>query len=376
MKKSVPYLLLLLLTPALLWSQVADTAHLKLIFAGDIMGHDTQINSALIRETDNYSYDTCFSLLEPLIQSADIATGNLEVTLAGPEYKGYPQFSSPDELAEAIKRAGFDILITANNHSLDRSKQGLERTIQVLDQMGIVHTGTFVNEAERDRKYPLVVEKHHIRLAILNYTYGTNGLEVKPPNIVNYINRERIREDLEKARTAEPDFIIVTIHWGKEYERTENREQADLAAFILEQGADAVIGSHPHVVQPFVTINPGPAGDSLAGKPVVYSLGNFISNQRKRYTDGGIMAELDLCKTPEGTVVQQYNYLPVWVWKPPKAGGGNYFVLVPANTDVKILDMLRMNEQDREKMRTFLKDTEEHLTGVPLNDYRCVISGK
>ena len=369
MTEKISYLCLLLLYPALLWGQIAETSHLKLIFAGDIMGHDTQIHSALVESTGSYNYDTCFSLLKPFIQSADIATANLEVTLAGPEYKGYPQFSSPDELADAIKQAGFDVLITANNHALDRGKAGLERTIHVLDQKGIIHTGTFTNPQERNRKYPLIVEKNNIRLAILNYTYGTNGLEVKPPNIVNYINRDRISEDLAKARLAVPDFIIVTIHWGKEYERTENQEQSDLAAFILKEGADAVIGSHPHVIQPVVNVKSNQE-DSLSGNIIVYSLGNFISNQRKQYTDGGIMVELDLQKDHHGTLVSHYSYLPVWVWKPAKKEKGNYFVLVPANTDEGTLHSLRMDENDQEKMHDFLKDTREHLHGISINPYR------
>jgi poly-gamma-glutamate capsule biosynthesis protein CapA/YwtB (metallophosphatase superfamily) len=114
-----------------------------------------------------------------MLQDADIAIANLEVTLAGKPYKGYPEFSSPDELADAIKNAGFNVLVTANNHSMDRSKAGLERTIKVLDEKGIIRTGTFEDEAQRNRDYPLIIEKNNIRLAILNYTYGTNGIPCK-----------------------------------------------------------------------------------------------------------------------------------------------------------------------------------------------------
>ena len=301
-----------------------DTEHLKLIFAGDIMGHDSQIHSALDESTGQYTYDTCFSLLKPFIDSADIAIANLEVTLAGPVYKGYPQFSSPDELADAVKRAGFDIMINANNHCLDRGKQGLERTIEVLDRKGIIHTGTFRDENERSRTYPLIVEKNGIRLALLNYTYGTNGLKVQDPNIVNYTDTSMIRQDLDRATLAEPDFTIVTIHWGIEYQRTENKQQDDMAAFILDHGADAIIGSHPHVVQPVKMVRDTTSADT-SGHLVVFSLGNFISNQRDRYTDGGIITELDLEKTGKGTTIRDYSYLPVWVWKPAKEGLGQLF---------------------------------------------------
>ena len=260
-----------------------ESSLLKLVFAGDIMGHDSQIASAKNIQNNSYNYDTCFSLLKDYIQSADIAVANLEVTLAGPPYKGYPQFSSPDPLAVAAKDAGFDILITANNHALDRSKKGIERTADVLDSLGIIHTGTFKNSREREVHYPLIVEKNNIRLAILNYTYGTNGLKVKAPNIVNYIDKQQIANDLDKAKTAAPDFIIVTIHWGLEYQRQENQKQKDLAAFFYKHGADAIIGSHPHVVQPIRVQYPD-VKDSSDYQLTVYSLGNFISNQRKRYT--------------------------------------------------------------------------------------------
>ena len=279
-------------------------SHLKLVFAGDIMGHDTQINSARNEVTGEYNYDTCFSLLKPYLESADMVIGNLEVTLAGPEYKGYPQFSSPDELADAAKNAGFDILINANNHCLDRGSKGLERTIEVLNAKGIIHTGTFTDEEEREKTYPLIVEKNGIRLAILNYTYGTNGLKVREPNIVNYIDTSVIRQDIQRARLAEPDFVFVTIHWGIEYQRDENSGQDDLAAYLLANGADAVIGSHPHVVQPMKEYGDSSLNDSKKNL-VVYSLGNFISNQRNRYTDGGIMVELDLEKKNGTTRISQ-----------------------------------------------------------------------
>ncbi len=164
------------------------TSRLKLVFTGDIMGHDTQIASALATGKSGYDYQPCFQYLAPYLQDADLVIGNLEVTLAGPPYKGYPQFSSPDELADALKTAGFHILVTANNHALDRGRSGLERTLGQLDARGILHTGTFTDDRSRSLTYPLVVEKNGIRIALLNYTYGTNGLKVKPPSIVNRID--------------------------------------------------------------------------------------------------------------------------------------------------------------------------------------------
>ena len=329
---------------------------LKLIFTGDIMGHDSQIASALETGKKGYDYDPCFALLKPYISSADISIGNLELTLAGPPYKGYPRFSSPDELGEALSNAGFDVLLTANNHALDRNKQGLERTIEQLDEKGIIHIGTYANEYQRAASYPLILEKNGIRLALLNYTYGTNGLKVETPNIVNYIDKEQIATDLEKATKAEPDFTIVTLHWGKEYELTENKDQQALADYILSHGADAIIGSHPHVVQPITA--------SQSGEIIVYSMGNFISNQRSRYRDGGISVELELEKSKQGTFIRRHAYLPVWVYK-RAVDNAVRFELVPASIDRSIADHLQMPEEDFRKMKTFLNDTRTQLRSHP-----------
>ncbi len=333
-----------------------DTSRLNLIFAGDLMGHDEQISSAWNEVSQTYNYDTCFSVIRDYISSADIAFLNLEVTLAGPPFKGYPQFSSPDELAVAAKNAGFDVFITSNNHAIDRGKNGLERTIMVLDSIGIIHTGTFMNKYQRDAKYPLILEKNNIRLAILNYTYATNGLKVTEPNIVNYIDTLIISNDLEKARSANPDFIIVTIHWGIEYQRNENSEQAGLADFIFKHGADMIIGSHPHVIQPIKKYYPEKY-DSSQNKIVVFSLGNFISNQRERYRNGGLIFNFSLEKT-DITRVSQSSVYPVYVHKPYSGKWAKYFVLIPVNDFDKMVEKFSMSPEVKESYKTFKEDSE------------------
>jgi len=330
----------------------AQESQLKLVFAGDIMGHDTQIASALATGEPGYDYKPCFQYLRPYLQEADLVIGNLEVTFAGLPYKGYPAFSSPDELAAALKWAGFDILINANNHALDRGKKGLVRTIEVLDQEELVQTGTFPDPESRIAYYPLVVEKNGIRIALLNYTYGTNGIKDRPPSIINRIDETQIREDMKKAHTAQPDFILVTMHWGKEYELTESSHQQELASYLFELGADAVIGSHPHVVQPI-------RGEGV-GNLVVYSLGNLISNQRTRPRDGGILFEMVLSK--EAHEITSHAYLPVWVWK-PISKKGTRFTLVPANLDPASDVLSDMSATDWNKMTIFLEDTRSRLLG-------------
>ena len=157
-------------------TKIADTFDtITLVFGGDLMGHGPQIQAAKIDSTDSYDYKPGFHFLQKSIQTADFAVANLEVTLAGPPYKGYPQFSSPDDYALNMKQLGFDLLVTANNHSQDGGKRGLLRTLHVLDSFKLDHTGTFADTAEFEREYPYITEINGLKIAILNYTYGTNG---------------------------------------------------------------------------------------------------------------------------------------------------------------------------------------------------------
>ncbi|HEX8060291.1 MAG TPA: CapA family protein, partial [Cyclobacteriaceae bacterium] len=155
-----------------------DTTKLSLLFIGDIMQHDTQISAAFDPVTKKYNYNECFQNVKSVFESADMTIGNLELTLGGPPYKGYPAFSAPDDLIGALTWSGVDVLVTANNHCLDRGRKGLERTVAVLDTFGIPHTGTFVDSAHRAKTYPLLLGKNGFKISLLNYTYGTNGLAV------------------------------------------------------------------------------------------------------------------------------------------------------------------------------------------------------
>ena len=264
----------------------------SLYFAGDAMQHIAQIESA--HQADgSYSYSNCFTLVKEQISEANLAICNLEVTLGGKPYRGYPQFSAPDEFAIALKDAGFDIMLTANNHCLDRGSKGLIRTLDILDSLGIAHVGTYRNQEERDSLYPYITTTNGIRCAILNYTYGTNGISVNPPCIVNYIDTTQILKDINKARIKKADVIIACMHWGNEYVLKQNREQEQLADWLIENGVDHIIGSHPHVIQP--TDIREDKFDSCYHF-IAYSLGNYISNMSAKHTDIGIAVTLNMSK--------------------------------------------------------------------------------
>ncbi|MCE7864130.1 MAG: CapA family protein [Bacteroidetes bacterium CHB5] len=297
-----------------------DTTRISLLFTGDIMQHDSNIATAFDPVSKRYDYSACFEYVAPIIHPADLAIGNLELTLAGSPYKGYPQFSAPDALAVELKRIGFDVLVTANNHSVDRRKKGVERTIRVLDSLAILHTGTFIDSATRANTYPLIIEKNGFRFSLLNYTYGTNGIPVTKPNIVNLIDTVQIKLDLAQARLQKTDAIIVFMHWGDEYQSLPNSTQKKLTRLLFREGARLVIGAHPHVLQPM-------EWNKEQDQLVVYSLGNFISGQRPRYRDGGAMVWIDMQKiaTPAGssTSILNAEYELEWVQK------SNEFVMRP-----------------------------------------------
>lgn len=312
---------------AALSAAAQDTTRLSLLFAGDIMGHDSQITSAYDPVAKAYDYTSCFQFIKPYIESADLALGNLEVTLAGPPYKGYPQFSSPDALAQTLRDIGFDALVTANNHCVDRGRKGVDRTIAMLDSMKIPHTGTFTDTAARAKNYPLFLYKNGFTIALLNYTFSTNGLPVYKPNVVNRIDTALIRRDIAKAKASRPDVIIVFTHWGVEYQSLPNKAQKDVTEFCFRQGAQLVIGAHPHVLQPM-------EWRKDKNQFVVYSLGNFVSGQRKRYTDGGALAYLELEKITYAqdsavTRIDSAGYYLAWVYRSTDAHKDYYILPAP-----------------------------------------------
>jgi hypothetical protein len=297
---------------------------ISLLFIGDIMGHDEQIWSAENRETHLFNYDDVFKYIKPVISSADISIANFEVTLGGPPYTGYPQFSSPADLAVACKNAGIDYLVTANNHAADRGKKGIAGTINRLDSIGIPHTGTFLNSSCRDSLSPLFIYKNGTSIALLNYTFSTNGIIVPEPTIVNMLDKELITKNIRKAKEKKADLIILFLHWGTEYDTIPSKSQTDLARYFETIGVDMVIGSHPHVLQKMARIKNDESGIEDV---VVYSLGNFVSNQRKPKTDGGAMVKVELTKKGEKYAITNAGYYLTWVYTPIEKYRKKFFIL-------------------------------------------------
>ena len=328
-----------------------------LLFVGDLMQHDEQIKAA--RVPGGYDYSNCFKHVRQEISSADVSIANLEVTLGGKPYRGYPAFSAPDEFLYAVKDAGFDVLLTANNHCLDRGGKGLRRTVHLLDSLSLPSVGTYLDEADRESRYPLLIEKNGFRIVLLAYTYDTNGLRPSSPYIVNYIDREQIKADILRARRMRPDVIIACMHWGIEYRPLPEKAEREMADWLISQGVDHVIGSHPHVLQPMEVKRDE---NTPAKHLVVYSLGNFISNMSKKKTDGGAMVKLELVKFGGITRLAQCGYSLVWTSRPILSGKKN-FEVYPADLVDKPIE-----NEELVRLKWFLEDSrglfEKHNLGI------------
>ncbi len=309
----------------------------QLLFVGDAMQHESQIKAA--RQPDGtHDYSTCFTLLEPMIKAADFAAANLEVTLGGSPYTGYPTFSAPDAYARQLQASGFDFLFTANNHSLDRRERGVKRTIATLDEMQMPHCGTYADSAARKAQVPHIATVGSFKVAMLNYTYGTNGIPVKGSEVVNMIDTATIAADIAAARKAGAEVVCVGMHWGEEYTLTPVKSQLRLADFLVRQGVDLIIGGHPHVVEPMHLVHSDQWNKDIL---LVYSLGNFISGQRTADTRGGALVTVNLKRNERGEPVVANPRYQLFFCQPPVAGGN--YTLIPEDQRDKVAAAYRGN---------------------------------
>ena len=331
------------------------------------MQHDGQIQAAYNKTNESYEYENSFQFVRPVINEYDLRLANLEVTLAGKPYKGYPQFSAPDELAETLVSSGFNIILTANNHSCDRGEKGVIRTLDQLDKLGVLHTGTFRSKAERDANYPLIVEQNNMKVALLNYTYGTNGLEVDAPLIINYIDSNVIREDVKRAKELGAEYIVCNMHWGKEYKLYPNSYQKTYEQFCYKIGVDMVIGGHPHTVQPIENKKV-----NNKQKLTVWSLGNFVSNMQVRQTRGGAMVSAHIVKKKKLISIDKVQYHPIYVLTKQEGVLKNYYILPDFNYNKFRPGFL--TKVDLERYHQYMADARKVFTENNVNTSECSIS--
>lgn len=294
---------------------------LTLCFLGDIMMHSMQISTAG-KGDDTYDFHSYFSKMEDKIRDADIAVANMEFTLGGKPYSGYPNFSAPDSYADYLARCGFDVFLAANNHILDKGSEGAARTAAIYRKLeqehGIRFTGIAENEDALVESYPLRIRRKGIALSLVNFTYGTNLGRTSHWPKTNYMSdREAILNALKDSEDA--DFTIVLPHWGEEYVLTHSRKQEETAAWLSENGADIIIGAHPHVVQDTATVR---------GIPVIYSLGNAVSNMSAENTQLELMATLKIIRHGNGDLEMCTPEL-TWLWCSRPGGYTNDYCVIP-----------------------------------------------
>lgn len=327
---------------------------IRLTAVGDIMMHKEQIEAGYNQSTGSYNYDYMFSAVKPYIESADIAVGNLETTLAGKDkgYTGYPMFNAPEQLAFALKNTGFDVLTLANNHSLDRRFYGVEHTIKVVEQAGLSHTGTARTKAEQDKV--LIKDVKGIKIAFMAYTYGTNGVAMDKGKeySVNLLNKDKMKRDIGEAKKLGADVICVSLHFGEEYKQVPSASQKEWVKFLTDQGVDIVLGSHPHVLQPM-----GFEGDNF----VIYSLGNFVSAQRTQPRDSSILLNITMTKNFETgeTTIDSADYIPIWT-DLSRVNGKHHFRVLPVETAINNYDNKNdayLTSRDYQKLKQSLKGT-------------------
>lgn len=341
-----------------------------LLAVGDIMVHMPQLPAYYDAASKSYEFSSWFTQIKPLLRTGDWVIGNLETPVAGKDlkYTGYPRFNAPAELLEALDGAGFQLVSTANNHSMDRGFPGLQRTLNNVRKTALVPIGT--SDSAADQRRMVIEERNGIHMGFLAYTYGTNGIPVpaNKPYAVNLIDLPVIVADIARLRQAKVDMVTVSLHFGNEYERMPDEIQTSIVRELVRAGADVILGSHPHVVQPYEEIEI-PASESYDGTPrrgiIIYSLGNFISNQTGSWKDVGLVFGLHLVKsrTQDGNYSTKWDRIilePTWVHILSK-NQKRYYTIIPLRSALESKDIPNLTDGDYNKMNTLLTGIDKHL---------------
>lgn len=330
---------------------------LKIAAGGDLLIHDTVFKS--VQASDGtYNFDPIFEDIKYIFEEADLSLINLEVPVAGNIFKpsNYPNFNSPVELLDGVKNMGIDVVSTANNHALDKGIKGLNETIKNAESKGLEVVGTYLE----DNTKPLIIERNNIKVGIAAYTYGTNGIAIPKdaPYCINIIDKDKMKEDIDYMDKQGVDFKIFCMHFGQEYQTTQNKTQEDLADFLVQNGVDIVFGSHPHVPQPYeiktVTEENGTERQAF----VIYSLGNFVSHQSDYYTKLGAVASVTVSKKGDEKKLVEHKVTPIYTYIKTLNGKKN-FKVVPLEKAIYEYDsgVTTYSEKEYTSFKKMLEDT-------------------
>jgi len=345
---------------------------------GDFLMKTRIINSARLAGDNNYSFDKIFEQVAPYLRDADYTIGNLETTFSGAGRNptkatidktysvvrrnprtGWPMFNCPDQFADTLKNLGFDAVSTANNHCMDCGINGLKRTLDVLDRVGIAHTGTYRTEAESQRY--LIQEVKGIRIGVLAYTKTTNKIPVPARQAwaVNLIQPGKIASDIKKLKAQKVDLVIVCIHVGREYSMWPVERQKQLTQMMLRSGADIILGAHSHVIQPALFYQT--KDSATKQKFAIYSLGNFVSTRlyRNDHTLTGLITRLSIRKEDDGTIrIMKAECIPTWT-RISRIGPRSVFRVLPLGETVRSEAGRRSGEWAR--MKASYEHVKKHL---------------
>lgn len=337
------------------------------IAAGDVMMHMPQLPAYYNAKTKQYDFSPYFDSVRSLIEQGDWSLVNLETPIAGKSlgYSGFPRFNAPTELAEALRGAGFDIVTNANNHSLDRGAEGISRTLAALEAQQLVTKGTYRSRAESDKL--TIVERKGIRMGLLAYTYGTNGIPLPSamPYAVDLIDEQKILRDIAKLRAAGADFITIVLHFGTEYQTSPSDEQTKLARKLVAAGADIIAGAHPHVVQPYETVEVAEPDGTIRKGLIIYSMGNFISNQRGETKDYGLLMKVGIRKdnATGKTTIKEIEPIPTWVYR-YKAGKLNYYRIVPLGETIANRSIPELSRAEYDALARGMETIDQRLASM------------
>lgn len=315
---------------------------------GDVLIHEPLYIDAKIGDT--YDFAPMFADVRPYLEASDITIANSESIIGGSSIglSSYPSFNSPFEVGNAMKDAGIDVVSMANNHTLDRGVQAIENALFHWRQIGMVTTGSYLSEPEREKVS--TIEKNGITFSFLSYTYGTNGVPTPAGReyLVNRIDRDLIQQDLADAQ-QHSDVTVLSLHFGNEYETMPSADQVELAHFAAEQGADIILGHHPHVLQPPAWIDTTDGRRSF----VFYSLGNFLSGQKgiERNIGGVLHLDIALEESAEGSslTIDQPAFTPTFVHN---SGAEDFRVVLLKDRDPE------WNETTKTHLSTWMPELE------------------
>ncbi len=334
--------------------------------AGDFLMHMPVVQSAKLPD-GSYDFKPIFYEVKDLLSSPDLTIVNLETRLAGKEFgfSGYPAFNTPAALAYDMKDLGVDVVLTANNHSLDRGWPGIVNTLNNLEAAGLSPVGTYRSAEEACKVF--MTEVKNIKIGILNYTESTNGIPLPKGKefAVDLINGQKMYDDIEKLKARGAEVIIACLHFGTEYRRYPNEFQTKLVEDLFKRGVDIVLGNHVHVIQP-MDLRKTSTEDGEKQCFVAYSLGNFISNQSWRYSNCGLITNVELEKNGDRVTIKKVDYVPVWVDTYIKNGQKKYRVLPvqKAMEDYRANTDPLLTKEDFIKLQEVWQDTTALISGA------------